>query len=83
MQYVQSSNGTQAVANMPQNRGEKFGNRLLARHLVFRPVSSIRADMYAQMCIHLPVSYEWDPARPRANFEKHGIHFADAASSLE
>src|SRR5580704_394645 len=33
-----------------------------------------RVDMYAQMCIYLPVSYEWDPAKARANFEKHGIH---------
>ncbi len=39
--------------------------------------------MYAQMCICLPVSYEWDPAKARANFEKHGIHFADAATTLE
>jgi uncharacterized DUF497 family protein len=29
------------------------------------------------------VSYEWDPAKARANFEKHGIHFADAAATLE
>ena len=39
--------------------------------------------MYAQMCIYLPVSYEWDPAKARANFEKHGVHFADAATTLE
>ena len=39
--------------------------------------------MYAQMCIYLLVSYEWDPAKVRANFEKHGIHFADAATALE
>jgi len=39
--------------------------------------------MYAQMCIHLPVSYEWDPAKARANFEKDGIYFADAATALE
>ena len=39
--------------------------------------------MYAQMCIYLPVSYEWDPAKAGANFEKHGIHFADAATALE
>ena len=39
--------------------------------------------MYAQLCIHLPVSYEWDAAKARANFEKHGIHFADAATTLE
>jgi uncharacterized DUF497 family protein len=30
-----------------------------------------------------PVSYEWDPAKARANFEKHGIFFADAAATLE
>jgi uncharacterized DUF497 family protein len=29
------------------------------------------------------VSYEWDPAKARANFAKHGIHFADATSTLE
>jgi hypothetical protein len=29
------------------------------------------------------VSYEWDPAKARANFEKHGIHFADASATLE
>jgi uncharacterized DUF497 family protein len=40
-------------------------------------------DMYAQMCICLLVSYEWDSAKARANFEKHGIHFADAATTLE
>lgn len=28
------------------------------------------------------MSYEWDPAKARANFEKHGIHFADAARAL-
>jgi uncharacterized DUF497 family protein len=39
--------------------------------------------MYAQMCIYLAVGYEWDPAKARANFEKHGILFADAVASLE
>ena len=29
------------------------------------------------------MSYEWDPTKARANFEKHGIHFADAAATLE
>jgi len=29
------------------------------------------------------VSYEWDPAKARANFAKHGVHFADALSALE
>jgi hypothetical protein len=31
----------------------------------------------------LSLGYEWDPAKARANFEKHGIHFADAATTLE
>lgn len=26
---------------------------------------------------------EWDPAKARSNAEKHGIHFADAATALE
>ena len=26
---------------------------------------------------------EWDPAKPRANFAKHGVHFADAVTVLE
>jgi uncharacterized DUF497 family protein len=29
------------------------------------------------------VSYEWDPAKAQANFEKHRIRFADAAMTLE
>jgi uncharacterized DUF497 family protein len=29
------------------------------------------------------VSYEWDPAKARANFNKHGVHFADAVTVLE
>lgn len=29
------------------------------------------------------MSYEWDPAKARANFAKHGIRFADAVSVLE
>jgi uncharacterized DUF497 family protein len=29
------------------------------------------------------VSYEWDPAKARANFAKHGVRFADAATVLE
>jgi uncharacterized DUF497 family protein len=29
------------------------------------------------------VSYEWDPAKARANIEKHGILFADAVTTLE
>lgn len=29
------------------------------------------------------MSYEGDPAKARANFEKHGIHFADTAATLE
>ena len=39
--------------------------------------------MYAQMCIYLSVGYEWDPAKARANFEKHRILFADAVTTLE
>jgi uncharacterized DUF497 family protein len=26
---------------------------------------------------------QWDPAKARANFRKHGIHSADAATALE
>jgi uncharacterized protein len=40
-------------------------------------------DMYAQMCIYFTVSYEWDPVKAQANFERHGIHFADAGTTLE
>jgi hypothetical protein len=29
------------------------------------------------------VEYEWDPAKARLNFRKHGIYFADAVSALE
>jgi len=29
------------------------------------------------------VSYEWDPAKARANLAKHGIRFADAIVVLE
>ncbi len=29
------------------------------------------------------VDYEWDAAKARANFAKHGIRFADAATVLE
>jgi uncharacterized protein len=29
------------------------------------------------------VSYEWDPAKARANFAKHGVRFADAVTALE
>ena len=29
------------------------------------------------------MSYEWDPAKARANFDKHGVRFADAATVLE
>jgi len=27
--------------------------------------------------------FEWDPQKAKANYEKHGIRFADAASVLE
>ncbi len=30
-----------------------------------------------------PVSYEWDPAKARANFAKHGVRFADAVTVFE
>jgi uncharacterized DUF497 family protein len=29
------------------------------------------------------VEYEWDPAKAKANFAKHGIHLSDAVSVLE
>jgi hypothetical protein len=29
------------------------------------------------------VSCEWDPAKARANFVKHGVGFADAVTALE
>ena len=29
------------------------------------------------------MSYEWDAAKAKANFAKHGVHFADAAVVLE
>lgn len=29
------------------------------------------------------MGYEWDPAKARANFAKHGVRFADAATVLE
>ena len=29
------------------------------------------------------VSYEWDPAKARANLSKHGVDFADAATAFE
>jgi uncharacterized DUF497 family protein len=29
------------------------------------------------------VDCEWDPAKARANFLKHGVHFADAVTALE
>jgi len=29
------------------------------------------------------VSFEWDPAKARANLRKHGIDFADAVAALE
>lgn len=27
--------------------------------------------------------YEWDPHKARSNFNKHGVHFADAVTALE
>ncbi len=29
------------------------------------------------------MSYEWDPAKARANFAKHGVRFADVVTVLE
>ena len=29
------------------------------------------------------MAYEWDPAKERTNFAKHGVHFADAVGALE
>lgn len=29
------------------------------------------------------MGYQWDPAKARANFAKHGVSFADAVSALE
>jgi uncharacterized DUF497 family protein len=29
------------------------------------------------------VRYEWDPAKARASFARHGVHFADAVTALE
>jgi uncharacterized DUF497 family protein len=29
------------------------------------------------------VSYEWDPAKARANYVRHGVRFAEATAVLE
>ena len=29
------------------------------------------------------MAYEWDPAKERDNYSKHGVHFADAVGALE
>jgi uncharacterized protein len=31
----------------------------------------------------LPMVCEWDPVKERANYSKHGVHFADAVGALE
>lgn len=31
----------------------------------------------------MAINYEWDPGKARANFRKHGIHFADAREVFE
>ena len=31
----------------------------------------------------MPEDCEWDPAKAASNFQKHGIHFADAVAALE
>jgi len=33
--------------------------------------------------IILDVDYEWDPAKARANYRKHGVHFSEAVIALE
>jgi uncharacterized DUF497 family protein len=36
------------------------------------------------MCIsYVFVGYSWDGAKERANYAKHGVHFADAVGALE
>ena len=40
--------------------------------------------MYMHKCAYTClVGYEWDPAKARANFAKHGVRFADAVTVLE
>jgi len=29
------------------------------------------------------MGYEWDPAKEKENYAKHGVHFADAVGALE
>ncbi len=29
------------------------------------------------------MAYEWDPEKEKANYTKHGVHFADAVGALE
>ena len=29
------------------------------------------------------MGYEWDPEKEKANYRKHGVHFADAVGALE
>jgi uncharacterized DUF497 family protein len=29
------------------------------------------------------MEYEWDPEKEKANFAKHGVHFADAVGAFE
>ena len=29
------------------------------------------------------MEYEWDPAKEKANYAKHGVHFADAVGAFE
>lgn len=35
------------------------------------------------MCIHLWVSFQWDPPKAASNLDKHGIDFADAATVFD
>jgi len=29
------------------------------------------------------VDYEWNPAKARVNYQKHGVHFSEAVTALE
>ena len=40
-------------------------------------------DVSVHLCIHSHVDFEWDPAKAKANFTKHGIPLADAVKRAE
>ena len=49
---------------------------------------STKSQRTRQVCtsvhtIGIAVSYEWDAAKAKANYAKHGVHFADATAVLE